>query len=237
MGNILAIAGREIRSYFVSPLAYVAMFFFVFICGFIFTLSVSTGQAQADMAPLFHSMVFVALLMTPVLTMGLISRELSSGSIELLMTKPVTDTEVAVGKFIGAMTIYTVILAVTVEFPLMYEAWGNPDWGIIGSGYLGLFVAGMALMAIGTFASSLTDNQIASILIGAVLVLFFWLVGWLRYSGSGFVSELASRLSIYENFQDFTRGIVDGKNLLFFISLAVVFLFMTVRAIENRRTV
>ncbi|MFP3904266.1 MAG: ABC transporter permease [Armatimonadota bacterium] len=237
MRNILTITGREIRSYFVSPLAYVAMFFFVFICGFIFTLSISSGQAQADMAPIFHSMVFLTLLLAPVLTMGLIAQELSSGSIELLMTKPVLDVEVAIGKFLGALSVYLVILFVTLEFPLMYEAWGNPDWGVIGSGYIGLFVAGAAFLAIGTFASSVTDNQIAAWLIGTSIALFFWLVGWLSYSGTTFVSEVAARLSVYENFQDFTRGIVDGKNLLFFVSLVVIFLFMAVRAIENRRTV
>ncbi len=236
MGNILTIAIREIRSYFVSPLAYVAMFFFIFVSGFIFTLGVLSGQGQADMRPLFGSMVFLTLLVAPVLTMGLIARETSSGSIELLMSKPVRDIEVAVGKFLGAFVVYLVMLAVSLEFPLMYEAWGNPDWGVIASGYIGLALCGLAFLAIGTFASSVTDNQIAAWLIGTVLLLFLWLVGFIGYGGSGLVPEIAKRLSIYESFTDFGQGIVDGKSLLYFLSMAVVFLFMAVRSVENRRT-
>ncbi len=237
MRNIISITAREIRSYFVSPLAYVAIFFFVFICGFIFTLAVASGYTQADMSPLFHSMIFVSLILAPVLTMGLLAQETSSGSIELLMTKPVRDAEVAVGKFLGALAVYCFILLVTLEFPIMYEIWGNPDWGMIAAGYIGLLACGIAFMAIGTFASSVTDSQIAAWLIGTAILLFFWLVGWLGYSSTSWVTDVAKRLSIYENFGDFSRGIVDGKNLLFFLSVAIVFLFMSVRAIENRRTV
>lgn len=236
MGNILTIAIREIRSYFVSPLAYVAMFFFIFVSGFIFTLGILSGQGQADMRPLFGSMVFLTLLVAPVLTMGLIARETSSGSIELLMSKPVRDVEVAVGKFLGAFVVYLVMLAVSLEFPLMYEAWGNPDWGVIASGYIGLALCGLAFLAIGTFASSVTDNQIAAWLIGTVLLLFLWLVGFIGYGGSGLVPDIAKRLSIYESFTDFGQGIVDGKSLLYFLSMAVIFLFMAVRSVENRRT-
>ena len=237
MRNILTIAGREIRSYFVSPLAYVVIFFFVFIIGFIFTLGMLSPQTEATMQPLFHSMIFVSLMLAPVLTMGLLAQETSTGSIEMLMTKPVRDAEVAVGKFLGALALYVMILVVTLEFPIMYEIWGNPDWGLILSGYIGLLACGIAFMAVGTFASSVTDNQIAAWLIGTALLLFFWLVGWLGYSSTTWVTDVAKRISIYENFGDFTRGIVDGKNLLFFLSIAVIFLFMAVRAIENRRTV
>ncbi len=237
MRNIISIAGREIHSYFVSPLAYVAIFFFVFVCGFIFALAIATGYTQADMSPLLHSMVFVSLILAPVLTMGLLAQETSSGSIELLMTKPVRDAEVVLGKFFGALAVYCLILVVTLEFPLMYEIWGNPDWGLIAAGYIGLLVCGIAFIGIGTLASSLTNSQIAAWLIGTAILLFFWLVGFLGYSSTSWVTDIASRVSIYENFGDFARGIVDGKNLLFFLSLAVVFLFMSVRAIENRRTV
>ncbi|NLJ36361.1 MAG: ABC transporter permease subunit [candidate division WS1 bacterium] len=236
MRNTFTIAARELSHYFVSPLAYVAIFFFVFISGFIFTLAITTGQAQADMGPLFHSMVFVSLMLAPVLTMGLIAQETDSGSIEMLMTKPVTDTEVAVGKFLGAVAVYVMILVVTLEFPIMLSIWGNPDWGLIAAGYIGLLATGIAFIAVGTFASSITNNQIAAWLTGTAILLFFWLVGWLSYSSTSWITDVAGRLSIYENFGDFTRGIVDGKNVLFFLSMTGVFLFMSVRALENRRT-
>jgi ABC-2 type transport system permease protein len=119
----------------------------------------------------------------------------------------------------------------------MFSIWGNPDWGSIAAGYLGLLVAGLAFIAVGTFASSITNNQIAAWLTGTAILLFFWLVGWLSYSSTSWITDVAGRLSIYENFGDFARGIVDGKNLLFFLSMTALFLFMSVRALENRRTV
>lgn len=237
MRNILTIAAREIRSYFVSPLAYMAVFFFVFVSGFIFTLAITNDYTDADMAPLFSSMVFITLMVSPVLTMGLIAQETNSGSLELLMTKPVQDAEVAIGKFLGATSVYMVMLAATLEFPIMYEIFGNPDWGIIASGYIGLILCGMAFIAIGTFSSSITNNQIAAWLIGTAFLLFFWLIGWLGQSSTTWLTEVAQRLSVYENFAAFPRGIVDAKNMLYFISVTVIFIFMTIRALENRRTV
>ncbi len=238
MQNILTIAIREARSYFVSPLAYVAVFFFIFLTGFIFALDISHPQSvpRASMEGLFGSMVFLTLIVAPVLTMGLLARETSSGSIELLMSKPVRDVEVAVGKFVGALAVYLVMLIVSLELPIMYQVWGNPDWGVIASGYLGLFLCGAAFLAVGTFASSVTDNQIAAWLIGTVLLLFLWLVGFLGFGASGLLPEVARRVSFFESFSPFARGIVDGKNMIYFISVAVVFLFMAVRSIENRRT-
>ena len=238
MGNILTIAIREIRSYFVSPLAYVAVFFFIFLTGFIYALNLgqSQGPPQASMEGLFGTMVFLSIIVAPVLTMALVARETSSGSIELLMSKPVRDVEVMLGKFVGAMAIYLTMLLISLEFPLMYEAWGNPDWGAIASGYIGLVLCGLGFLAVGTFASSVTDNQIAAWAIAMAMLLFFWLVGFIGYGGTGLVPEIAKRLSIYESFTDFGQGIVDGKSLLYFLSMAVIFLFMAVRSVENRRT-
>lgn len=238
MRNIMTIAAREFTAYFISPMAYVAMFFFLGVCGLIFVLSTSApGASKADMTGMFHSMVFLTLLMAPVITMGLLAQETNSGTYELLMTKPLRDLEVVIGKWLGAAGLFVVILLVSLEFPLIYEAFGSPDWGMVLSGYIGIFLTGLAFIAVGVFSSSLTSNQIAAWLMGTFMLLFFWLVGWLQYGSTNWLGTLAKSLSVYENFGDFERGIVDAKNILYFISLGVFFLFLTVRSLENRRTV
>jgi ABC-2 type transport system permease protein len=237
MRNVWTIACREFTAYFISPMAYVAMFFFLGVCGLIFVLSTASGQAKADMTGMFHSMVFLTLLIAPVITMGLLAQESSSGTYELLMTKPVSDYEVVLGKWLGAAGLYAAIMVLSLEFPLIYEAFGGPDWGMIGSGYLGIMLTGLAFLAIGIFASSLTSNTIAAWLMGSFMLLFFWLVGWLQYGSTNWLGTVAKSLSVYENFGDFERGILDAKNLLYFVSLSAFFLFLTVRSLENRRTV
>ncbi len=238
MRNILTIAAREFTAYFTSPMAYVAMLFLLGICGLIFMLSHAPGgSTQADMTGIFHSMVFLTLLMAPVITMGLLAQETNSGTYELLMTKPLRDWEVVLGKWLGAAALYGVILLVSLEFPLIYEAFGSPDWGMVLSGYLGILLTGLAFLAVGVFASSLTSNQIAAWLMATIILLFFWLVGWLDMGSTNWMGTLAKSLSVYENFGDFERGLIDGKNILYFISLAAFFLFLTVRSLENRRTV
>lgn len=237
MRKVLVIAGKELRSYFVSPMGYVVMVFFLGVCGLIFALTVSHPQAQADMRGMFHTMVFITLMMAPVLTMGLLAQERASGSMELLMTNPVRDWEVALGKYLAAMGLFTGLCILSLEFPLILAKYGDPDWGAILSGYLGLLFCAMAFIAIGLFASSLTSNQIAAAILAAFMLLFFWLIGWLSMSVSQSLGDVVKYVSIYENFQDFEKGIIDTKPVLFFLSLTAFALFMTVRSLEHRRMI
>ena len=115
--------------------------------------------------------------------------------------------------------------------------YGSPDWGEILSGYIGLVAAGVAFLAVGVFTSSLTSNQIAAWLMATFLLLFLWLVGWLSYGGTTWVGNVAKSISAFENFRDFSQGIVDAKNLLYFLSVCFFFLFLTARTLEGRRTV
>jgi len=229
MRNVMTIAGREFTSYFTSPMAYVALFFFMGVCGLIFVLSIVTGPPRADMSGIFQSMVFLTLLLAPVITMGLLAQETNSGTYELLMTKPLRDVEVVLGKWLGAAALYIALLIVSLQFPLIYEAFGTPDRGQMISGYLGILLCGLAFLSVGIFASSLTSNQIAAWLMGTFMLLFFWLVGFLQYGSTGWLGNVAKSLSVYENFTDFRNGIVDGKNLLYFVTICVFFLFLTVR--------
>ena len=237
MRKMLTIAGRELRSYFVSPMAYVVLAFYLGITGLIFALSVSGPQAEADMAGMFHTMIFIALMITPVITMGLLAQEQATGSMELLMTNPVRDVEVVLGKYLGAMALFVIVLIGTLEFPIMMARFGEPDWNAILSGYIGVLLTGMAFIAIGVLASALTTSPIASAVIGYVILLFLWLIGWLSYTVSERLGDVARYLSVLENFQDFAKGILDSRPIIFFISLTFFALFLAVRAVENKRTI
>ncbi len=236
MRKVLTIAGKELRSYFVSPMAYVILGFYLGVCGLIFALTVGAPQAQAEMAGMFHTMVFVTLMMAPVLTMGLLSQEQASGSIELLMTNPVRDVEVVLGKYLAALGLFAVVLVGSLEFPLLLAHFGDPDWGAIAAGYLGVLLAGMAFIAVGMFASALTANQIAAAVLATLMLLFFWLIGWLAFSVSDSLGNVVKYISVYENFQDFAKGILDSRPIIFFVSLIFFALMLTVRTLENRRT-
>lgn len=236
MRNIWTIAKRELVAYFTSPMAYVAMLFLLGILGLIFVLSTSQ-MPRAEMSGMFHSMVFLSLLMCPVITMGLLAQETNSGTYELLMTRPVRDVEVIVGKFLGAFGLYLFMVIISLEFPLIFEAYGSPDWGQTLSGYLGIILAGAAFLAVGVFTSSVTSNQIAAWLLGTLLLLFFWLVGWIGMGGGGLIGDVAKSLSSYEHFGDLERGIIDSKSIVYFLSLIGFFLFLATRSLESRRTV
>jgi len=136
-----------------------------------------------------------------------------------------------------AVALLVLLLIITLEYPLIMEKYGDPDWGAVLTGYVGTLLAGLAFLAISLFASSLTRNQIAAAIIGAFMLLFFWLIGWLSMSVNESVGAVAKHISIFENFQDFEKGIIDSKPVVYFLSLMGFFLFLTVRSLENKRTI
>ncbi|NLO05269.1 MAG: ABC transporter permease subunit [candidate division WS1 bacterium] len=239
MGKILTIAGKELRGYFVSPMGYVVLAFYLGVSGLIFALTITAPQAEAEMGGMFHTMVFIALMMAPVITMGLLAQEQATGSIEMLMTNPVRDVEVVLGKYFGAMALFVIVLVATLIFPVMLQVFGDPgpDWAAVFSGYLGVLLTGMAFVAVGLFASALVANQIASAVLSYVILLFFWLIGWLAYAAGERIGDVARYVSILENFQDFARGIIDSRPVIFFVSLTFFALFLAVRSLENKRTI
>lgn len=240
MRNVLTITERELRAYFVSPMAYVVITFFLFFSGLIFTFSIYQPQARAEMGGLLGSMVFLTLMVAPFLTMSLLAQEQATGTLELLLTKPLNDREVVLGKYLGTLAVYVIMLVLTLPFPIMLDKWGDFEWGRALVGYLGLFLVGAAFLAIGLFASSLTRSQMASAGICLGAFLFVWLIGWVSYLIGGQESKLATisrNISVFELFSDFEKGLLDSKNVVYFLSLVVFFLFMTVRVLEMRRQV
>ena len=239
MRNILTIAGKELRSYFTSPMAYVLAVFYLGIIGYIFiAMFLLMPQAQTEhLRDLIGSMLFLTLFVIPMLTMGLFAQERASGTMELLMTRPVRDWEVVVGKFLATVSLFASVIIISLSYPVILEVVAKVDWAMILTGYFGLLLAGAAFAALGVFASSLTSNQIAAAIIAVFMLLFLWLIGTLSYSVSQSLGDVFKHLSVLENYQDFSKGIIDTKNIIYFLSLIFVSLFLAVRTIENRRTI
>jgi len=234
MKNIFYIAQREIKSYFSSPVAYVLIAAFLLICGFLYVLILNITKT-AEMGMLFHNMAITLLLLSPVITMRLFAEERRTGTIELLLTAPVTDIEAVVGKYFGAVFVYLVMLILTLHFPLFLFAFGNPDKGPIISGYLGLFLMGSSFLAVGVFTSSFARNQIVSAVFGFGLLLLLWLFSASAQIFSGPIGSVIQYISIYEHFNNFTRGIIDTQDIIFYISFILIALFLAVKVIQNKK--
>ncbi|MEO8284940.1 MAG: ABC transporter permease [Chloroflexota bacterium] len=235
MRNVLIIAGKELRSYFVSPVAYIIVAFWLVATGFFFWLSVSSF-GEASLRNVFGVVIIFLLLISPALTMRLLSEESRTGTLELLLTAPVKDWAVVVGKFLGAMGLYLAMMALTLVYPLMLVLLGgNPDWGPIWSGYIGLILLGMSFLAVGLFASALTSNQMVSAVIAFVILLLLFVIGQVTGSVGAGVGDFLGRFSLTNHFDPFPRGVIDLKDVVFYLTFTAVVLFITVQVVEGRR--
>lgn len=231
------IARRELASYFYSPIAYVVLALFLLACGFIFRKDFQPGQVAA-MRSLFEWMVFFLVFAIPVLSMGLMSLEWDRGTIETLMTAPVEETDVIMGKFLGSLAFFLVLLAPTLIYAVMLLIYSPSfDIGPIFSGYLGIVLVGALFIAIGLFCSSLTRSQVvaavsAAAILFAITIVPMW-AGQETMLG-GFARGLADQM-VFRRYTDFSRGIIDTGNLVFFLLTTTVFLFLSVKALESRR--
>ncbi len=234
MKTILTIARRELNSYFASPIAYVVAAAFLVVTGFLFYLILAYSR-EASLRGIFANMSVLLLLVAPALTMRLLAEEQRSGTIELLLTAPVRDFEVVLGKFLGGLGLIAAMLALTLYYPLVLFLYGSPEKGHIISGYLGVLLLSAAFVAIGLFASSLTANQIVAAVVTFMILLLLWLIGAAADIASPPIADIFRYMSIERYYDDFTRGVVDSKAVVYFASVMVVFLFATVRSLETRR--
>ena len=236
MSSVWAIAKRELYAYFGSPIAYVVAAAFTFLCGLLFVGGVARMQ-DATLQSVFGSLSIVLIFIAPVLTMRLLSREQDQGTIELLLTAPVRDWEVVVGKFLASFLYYLGMIAVTGLYVVVLVAFGNPDLGTIGASYLGLALLGAGLLALGTFASSLTGNQVVAAVVGVVGSVSLWLLDIV--SGLGIFGqtggEVISFLTPSGHYYTFLDGVIDTRDLVYYFSFAFVFLFLAGRVLESRR--
>lgn len=239
MRNMWAIAIKELRSFYVSPVGWVALAFWLFGVGLFFALDVLQGK-QASMQGWFSTVEVLLLFLGPAVTMGLLAEEQRTGTMEVLMTSPVRDWEVVLGKYIGAVIFWATMIIVTFVYPIILALVGQPnaglDFGPVVSGYLGLFLMGAAFLAIGVFTSSLSGNQIIAYISGFVILLTLWIIGFLtQILPAGPLANAITALSVTNHFDDFGKGVVDLANILFYLSMVAAALFATVQVLELRR--
>jgi len=231
---------RELRAYFFSPLAYVVLFFFLFVNGFIFYSLVSgLNDPRASGPPLqffFRSTWLMLILLCTVLTMRLVSEELKTGSIEVLMTAPISEGQVIAGKFLAALTFYVFLWSPTLAYALIINAYEKVDWGPVGGGYLGLFLIGCLFLSIGIFASAMTRSQLVAAMMTAALLFLFLLLGIFEDIANGeMVKQALGYVNIWGHLDEFAKGIVDSRRLVFYASGTAFFLFLASRALEDKK--
>ncbi len=235
MRNALTIAQKELNTYFSSPVAYVVTAFFMLVMGYFFYLILVLSR-EASLRGLFSNMAVILLFVTPFLTMRLLAEEQRMGTIELLLTSPVRDWQVVLGKFLGALAFLLFMLALTLVYPLLLSRFGSPDWGPIATGYLGVLLIGATCLAVGLFASSLSQNQIVTGFVAFALLIILWLLGAAAQAvGSGALGSLFDYLAINSHFDDFVRGVVDTQHIAYYLILTALFLFLATRVVEARR--
>jgi ABC-2 type transport system permease protein len=248
--NILAIANKELRSYFASPIAYILIGFFLLPFGVFFYLYLtafvkqSLQQAQFGGAMNINQSVIryvlqnasvIILFIMPMITMRTYSEEKRSGTIELLLTSPVTDVEIILGKFFGALGLYAAMLSVTLIYIGILFVYGNPEWRPVAAAYLGLLLMGGTFVSLGLLISSTTSNQIVAGVVTFVVFLMLWIIGWFADTAGPTIGPITSWLSITEHFDDFSKGIIDTKHVLYYLSLITFGLFLTAKSVDTER--
>jgi len=252
MRNVLAIAHKELRSYFASPIAYIVIGCFAALYGFFFSFILEAFIRQAMQAgmmggaqplnvnqqvirPVFQNVTVIALFLLPMVTMRTYSEEKRSGTIELLLTSPVTDFEIVMGKFLGAMGLYAAMLAVTLFHLVVLFMYGRPEWKPIVTSYLGLVLFGGCFVSVGLFISSLSKNQIVAGSVTFVIFLLLWVINWIGSFIGPTGDKLTSYLSIVDHFDDFSKGVIDTTHIIYYVSFITFGLFLTAKSVDSER--
>ena len=236
MRRIALICGKEIGTYLSSPMAYIVSAIFIALSGASFTTYLAqTSYSDTSIRGFLETGQLLILLFSALLTMRLISEERKLGTWELLLTAPAREYEIVLGKFFSCLLVLVGMLILTLYFPLLLLIFGDPDTGPILTSYLGLFLLGSASVAIGIFASSLTPNQIVSAVVAGGILFGLWFLGMVGSLIPEPLGEILSYFSLSDHFPGFVRGVVDTRDLVYYLSVTAVFLFLSVRSIETER--
>jgi len=260
VSNMFAIAQKEIRAYFASPIAYVVIGLFSILFGVFYyaildwfvkqgmQMAMGMGPQSLNVnermiRPLLQNAMVMLLFVLPMITMRTYAEEKRSGTMELLLTSPITDVQILVGKFLGALTLYAAMLAVTLVYVIGLFAFGTPEWKPIATAYLGLVLFGGCFISVGMLVSSFTKNQIVAGMMTFVVFLLLWVIDWLASSATGLfgasagpvVEEVLNYLSITQHFDDFGKGVIDTKHIIFYVSFITFGLFLTARSVDSER--
>ena len=232
--TVWTILKKELRVYFVSPLAYVFLSVFLLIAGMFFYLGIAlTGEASLRV--MLGNLAVALIFILPMLTMRQFAEEQRSGTFELLMTSPIGLGSLILGKWLAPMVMCLLMLLGTAIFPAILAYYGDPDWGVVATSYLGLLLVCAAFTAAGLFASSLTNDQVAAGMGGIVLLLPFWVIGSAGTIVGERLQAILDHLALLPHLRSFTKGILDTTDIFYFVGFAFVFLFLTYRTLESRR--
>lgn len=255
MRNIFTIAGKELRSLFVSPIAYVVLtgflllggwFFFNLLFRFTYLMTLYTGM-QNDaglaalnlneyvMAPLLGNLTIVLVIMIPLITMRAFAEEKKSGTYELLLTSPLAVGEIVLGKLFGLLAFVFFMILLTGIYPAILLYYGNPELGPLAAGYLGLFFLGAVFVSVGLLTSALTENQIVAAVACFVALLLLYVISWPAETAGVGMGGVLKYLSVVDHFSEMVKGLVDSGDLVYFLSLMILSLFLTHRAVEASR--
>ncbi len=233
--NVSILYRKEVSSFFNSPVAYITLIGFLIINSWFFTSTFFLIN-ESDLRTLFSLIPIIYLFFIPAITMGLITRELNSDTMEFLTTMPVSDSEIIIGKFLAALTLIgTALLFTLVHFFSLLIVGNNIDIGAIISGYLGLLIVGAAYAAVGTFSSTITKNQIVAFIVCFVIIFIFFILDKILIFVPGFLSSIFQYLSIDYHLANISRGVIDSRNIIYLGSIIALFLLLSVRTLEMRR--
>ena len=233
--NLMAVTKRETKAYFTMPSAYVVGAMFLILTGVFFVFDIDQPFAEAGVRGLIDWASFFLIFLAPLLTMRLLAEEQKLGTLELLLTSPVREWEVVLGKYIASLIMLLAILAVTSYYVILMYIFGTPDSGPVLSAYMGLILYGAAALSIGLLGSSLSSNQIVAAVVGTAVLLFFSFINRVSAVIEGAPASFLDALSMESRLADFTRGIIDTSHVIYFLSLIAIFVFITIRALETRR--
>jgi len=253
MSNIVAIAIKELRSYFASPIAYIVIGLFALLYGYFYAAILAffvrqsmqlsqLGMGPATMnvnqqliRPLTQNVTVLLLFLMPMITMRTYSEEKRSGTIELLLTSPLTDFQIIMGKFFGALGLWVVMMLVTLPHLAILFYFGNPEWKPIVTAYLGLLLIGACFISLGLFISSLTSNQIVAGIATFAVFLFLWVITWIGSFSGPTVDKITTYLSINGHLDDFGKGVIDTTHLIYYLSFITFSLFLTAKSVDSER--
>jgi ABC-2 type transport system permease protein len=252
MRNVWTICRRELYSYFVSPIAWVLLAIFAFLSGaFTYIITASfvrasmegqmTGQSipmnlnEQVIRPLFSNIAVIGLFLIPLISMRLFAEEKRQGTIELLVTSPVHDLEIVLGKWLSAVIMYSALLLVLLADYSFLFIYGQPDWKPVVTGFLGVLLLGACLLSLGTFISTTTKNQIVAGAVGFALALLLWILDWTTSFGNSPTVQVLSYASILSHLDSFARGVIDSKDVIYYLTMIFLGLFLTTRSLESLR--
>ena len=234
MRNVWAVSVRELRSYFLSPLAYVVIALFLALSGYLFALILANGR-EASLRGLVQNISVLYLFIVPAISMRLLAEEQRTGTVELLLTNPVQEWEIVTGKFLASVMLVLVMLGLTLLFPLFLFIYGNPDRGPIITGYVGIFLQAAAFLSIGLWASSLTQNQIVAAIVSFALLLILWLSENLGQFLGGTIGSIISYTSVITHFQSFPQGVIQSNDVIYYLSLVLAGIVLSTLSLQSRR--